>query len=60
MQTRSSILLHTINTPQQQRQALSQSKRTEKVFQANGRKKQAGITILLSNKIDIHPKSYQA
>jgi hypothetical protein len=50
-------LLHTRNIPQQERQALSQSKRIKKkVFQANGPKKQAGIVILISNKIDFQPK----
>ena len=43
-------MLHTRNTPQQQRQALSQSKRWKKVFQANGPRKRAGVAILISNK----------
>jgi hypothetical protein len=33
-----------------------QSERLEKNFQANGSKKQDGIAILISNKIDIQPK----
>jgi hypothetical protein len=56
MQTRSSILVQSRNTLQQQKQALSQSKRMEKVFQANGPRKQAGVTILISNKIVFQSK----
>jgi len=46
-------LLPTGNTPQRQKQTLPQSKTT---FQAIGLKKQAGVAILISNKIDFHPK----
>jgi hypothetical protein len=56
MQIRSSILLHTRNTPQQQRQTLSQSQRIEKAFQANGPRKQAGVASLITNKINFQPK----
>lgn len=56
MQAVSSILLHARNTPQWQRQTLPQSKRLEKIFQANRPKKQADVAILLSNKIDFQPK----
>jgi hypothetical protein len=31
-------------------------KRWKKFFQANGSRKQAGVTILISNKIDFQPK----
>ena len=51
-----SILLHTGNPSQQQRQTLPQSKMLEKHFQANDSKKQAGIAILICNKIDFQPK----
>jgi hypothetical protein len=44
--------MHAGNPPQGQRQILPQSKRLEKKFQANGPKKQAGVAILISNKID--------
>jgi exonuclease III len=49
-------LLHTGNPPQGQRQTLPQSKRLDNIFQENGLKKQAGVTILISNKIDFQPK----
>jgi hypothetical protein len=44
------------NIPQWQRQTLSQSKRLEKVFQESGPKKQAGVALLISNKIDLETK----
>jgi hypothetical protein len=44
------------NQPQEQRQTLPQSKRLEKFFRANGPKKQAGVVILIYNKIDFQPK----
>ena len=53
MQAECRNLLYTRNTPQWQRQILSQTKGVEKVFQANGPKKQAGVGILISKKIDI-------
>ena len=43
-------MLHTGNAPQWQRQTLPQSKRL------NGPKKQAGVAILISNKIDFQTK----
>jgi hypothetical protein len=49
-------LLHTGNPPQGQRQALYQSKRLENNFPRNGPKKQAGVVILISYKIDFQPK----
>jgi exonuclease III len=49
-------LLHTGNPPQGQRQILPQSKRGKTIFQANGPKKQAGVVILISNKINFQPK----
>jgi exonuclease III len=53
-------LLHTGNTPQCQRQILPQSKRIEKIFQANGPKKQAGVAIVISKKKkQLSTKSYQ-
>ena len=51
------LLLYTRNTPQSQRLILPQSKGWEKVFQSNGSKKQAGVAILTSNKIDLKLKS---
>ena len=49
-------MLHTGNSAQYQRQTLSQSKGLEKKFQANGPKKQAGVAILILDKIDFQPK----
>jgi hypothetical protein len=49
-------LLHTGNTPQCQRQTLLQSKRLKKFFQAHDPKKQAGVDILILNKIDFQSK----
>jgi hypothetical protein len=49
-------LLHTGNSPQGQRQTLSQSKDWNTIFQANSLKKQAGVAILILNKIDFQPK----
>jgi hypothetical protein len=49
-------LLHTGNQPQWQRQTLPQSKRLEKIFQANETKKQAEVAILILNKSDFLPK----
>ena len=53
--TGSNILLFTRNTPQPQRQAPTQIK----VYQANGPKKQAGVAILISNKVDFKLKSFR-
>jgi hypothetical protein len=50
-------LLLTGNPPQGKGQTLSQSKRLENYFQANGLKKQAGVAILIANKIDFQPKA---
>jgi exonuclease III len=47
-------LLLTGNPPQGKRQTLPQSEKT--ILQANGLKKQAGVAILISNKIDFQPK----
>jgi hypothetical protein len=44
------------NPPQGQRQTVPQNNRLENNFKANGLKKEAGIAILLSNKIDFQPK----
>jgi hypothetical protein len=49
-------LLHTGNPPQGQRQTLPWSKRLEKIFQANSPKKQSGVAILISNKINFQAK----
>jgi hypothetical protein len=49
-------LLHTGNQPQEQRQTLLRVKGWKTIFQANGSKKQAGVAILISNKIDFQPK----
>jgi hypothetical protein len=48
------MLLHKLNAPR--RQPLPQSKRLENIFQANGPKKQAGVAILILNKINFQPK----
>jgi exonuclease III len=48
--------VHRGNPSQGQRQALPQSKRLEAIFQANGPKKQAGVAILISNKVKFQPK----
>ena len=53
---RPNILLHTGNPPQRQRQTLPQSKRLENNFPSTGLKKQAGVAILIPNKIDFDPK----
>jgi exonuclease III len=45
-------LLHTGNPHQRQRQKLPQSKGLKPIFQANGPKKQAGVAILILNKIN--------
>jgi exonuclease III len=55
-QTGPNILLLTGNPPQGKRQTLPQSERLENNFQVNGLKKQAGVAILISNKIDFQPK----
>jgi exonuclease III len=49
-------LLLTGNPLQGKRQTLPQSKRLKKNFQANGPKKQAGVAIVIYNKIDFQPK----
>jgi hypothetical protein len=49
-------LLLTGNPLQGKRQTLPQSKRLEKIFQADGKKKQAGVAIQMSNKSDIQHK----
>jgi exonuclease III len=49
-------LLLTRNPSQGKRQILPQSERLKKNFQANGLKKQVGVAILISNKIDFKPK----
>ena len=50
-------MLHTGNTPQWKTQSLPKNKRLNKKYvQANGQKKQAGVAILISNKIDFQPK----
>ena len=50
------ILLLTENPSQGKRQTLPQSESLETIFQENGPKKQAGVAILISNKIDFQPK----
>jgi hypothetical protein len=49
-------LLLTENHSQGKRQTLPQSERLENNFEANGLKKQAGVAILISNKINFQPK----
>ena len=50
--TESILFLHTRNTPQTQRQTLSQSEELGKIFQSNGPNNQVGVAILIPNKID--------
>lgn len=45
------LLLHTRDIPQHQRWTLPKSKMLKNIFHANGPKKQAGVTILMSTKI---------
>ena len=49
-------MLHIGNSPQAQRQKLPQNKRLENVFLSKWSKKQAGVTIIIENKIDFQPK----
>ena len=49
-------MLHTANPPQGQRQTLPQSKRLENKFPSKWSKKQAGVAIVISNKINFQPK----
>jgi hypothetical protein len=49
-------LLITGNASQGKRQTIPQSKGWKTNFQAKGLKKQAGVVILLSNKINFQPK----
>ena len=51
------LLLHTRNTSPPQRQTLSQSKGLEQIYQSNEPKKQAGVAIQISNKINFKLKS---
>jgi hypothetical protein len=55
IQARSNILLHTRNTPHKDRNYL-RVKEQKMVFQENRPKKQAGVAILISKKIDFQPK----
>jgi hypothetical protein len=50
------FLLLTGNPPQGKRQTLPHNKGWKTIFQANGLKKQAGVAIQISNKIDFQPK----
>jgi hypothetical protein len=52
MQARSTILLYSRNTPQQQRQALSHSKEMEKGFPSKWSQETTRVAIPISNKID--------
>jgi exonuclease III len=54
-QTGPNILLLKRNQPQEKRQTVPQSERLEKNFQANSLKKQAGVAIVISNKIVFQP-----
>ena len=49
-------MLLTGNPSQGKRQTLPQNERLEKISQANGLKKQAGVAIVISNKINFQPK----
>jgi hypothetical protein len=44
------------NPSQGKRKTLSYNERWKTIFQANGLKKQAGVDILISNKINFQPK----
>ena len=55
--TGSNILLFTRNTPQHKDRHLLRVNGWEKAYQANGPKKQAGVAILISNKLDFKLKS---
>ena len=52
MKTESILLLFTRNTPQLKDRRYLRVKGWEKDFQSNGLKKQAGVAILISNKLD--------
>jgi hypothetical protein len=56
MQTRSSILLHTKNTCNNKDRHYLRVKGLKKFFKANGRRKQSGVAILISNKLDFPSK----
>ena len=56
MYTGPRILLHAGNTPQCQRQTVPTVKDWKTIFQASGPKKQAGVTILTSDKIEFQPQ----
>jgi len=51
--------MHTVNTLQWQWQALLQRKSLDNNAQTNGPKEQAGMAILILNKIDFQPKVIQ-
>ena len=53
MQTGSRILLHARNIPNDKGRHYLRVKGWKKVFQANDPKKQAGVAILIANKIDL-------
>jgi hypothetical protein len=55
-QTGPNILLLTGISSQRKRKIIPQNERLENNFPTNGRKKQAGVAILISNKIDFKPK----
>ena len=50
------ILLHTGNAPSVKDKHYLRVKGWKTIFQANGPRKQAGVTILISDKIDFQPK----
>ena len=56
MKTESILLPHTRNMPQLQDRHYIRVKGWEKIFQLNGSKKQTGIAILISNKINFNLK----
>jgi hypothetical protein len=49
-------LLHTGNAPQCRGKTLPKVKGWKTISQTNGHKKQAGVVILISDKIDFQPK----
>ena len=57
MKTGSILLLYTRNTPQPKDRHYLRVKDWEKIFQSSVPKKEVGVAILISNKIDLKLKS---
>jgi hypothetical protein len=54
--TGSIILLHIRSTPQQRNRYYHRERSWKEVFQVNRPKKQPGVAIVISNKLDFQPK----